>query len=87
MKKFSIEMGENGCTCSICRSVGRVTKIKWYEQDYESNKQKGKICKTLQKHTHSVWICEECMEDFRQEWFYQRIRTFLDLNSTTIQHG
>jgi len=69
MKKWSIEISEyTNCCCSICFRLGRVAKIKYYTQNYASNKRKGKICKRLQKHPHSIWICEKCMDDFRREW-------------------
>lgn len=69
MKKFTVEISEyTNCICSICHRLGRVAKLKWYTQDYASNKRKGKICKTLQKHPHSIWICEKCMNDFKSEW-------------------
>ena len=69
MKKFSVEIsGYTNCTCSVCFCQARVAKLKWYTQDYASNKRKGKICKNLQKHPHSIWICEKCMQDFKHEW-------------------
>ena len=69
MKKFSVEISEyTNCCCSVCFRSARVAKIKWYTQDYASNKRKGKICKNLQKHPHSLWICESCMQDFKKEW-------------------
>ena len=69
MKKYSIELSENtNCSCQICFRLGRVAKIQYYTQNYGSNKRKGKICKTLQKHPHSIWICEKCLNDFKSEW-------------------
>lgn len=69
MKKFTVEISEyTNCCCSICFRLGRVAKIKYYVQDYASNKRKGKICKTLQKHPRSIWVCEKCMNDFRSEF-------------------
>ena len=69
MKKFSVEISNyTNCSCNICFRVGRVAKIKYYTQDYGSNKRPGKICKRLQKHSHSIWVCEKCMEDFKSEF-------------------
>ena len=69
MKKFSVEISEHtNCCCNICFRTGRVMKIKYYVQDYASNKRKGKICKTLQKHPRSIWICEKCYNDFKSEF-------------------
>lgn len=69
MRKCEIEISEaTNCFCNICHRAGRVAKINYYTQDYASNKRKGKICKTLQKHPHSIWICEKCMYDFKSEW-------------------
>ena len=69
MKKFSVVMdGYENCCCNICFRVGKVAKIKYYIQDYGSNKRPGKVCKNLQKHPRSIWICEKCMEDFKSEW-------------------
>lgn len=69
MRKFTVEISKaTNCICNICHRDGRVAKIKYYTQDYGSNKRKGKICKTLQKHPHEIWMCEKCMEDFKSEW-------------------
>ena len=69
MKKISIEISEyTNCYCDICHRANRVAKIKYYTQDYGSNKRKGKVCKNLQKHPHSIWICEKCMDDIKSEW-------------------
>lgn len=69
MKKFRIEVSEYpNCCCNICHRLSHVAKIEYYTQDYGSNKRKGKICKKLQKHPHSIWICEKCMDDFESEW-------------------
>ena len=69
MKKFTIVVdGYDNCCCNICFRVGKVAKIKYYTHNYGSNNRPGKICKNLQKHPHSIWICQKCMEDFRSEW-------------------
>ena len=71
MKKFSIEISKaDNCFCNICHRTGRVAMISYYTQNYASNKRKGKICKTLQKHPHCIWICEKCMNDLRSEWVW-----------------
>ncbi len=70
MKKFEIhyKKATNSC-CSICFKLGKVMTVSWYTQDYRSNKRKGKICKTLQKHPHSIWICDKCLKDLRAAYF------------------
>ena len=69
MKKFSVEISKyTNCCCSICFRTGRVMKIKYYVQDYASNKRKGKICKTLQKHPRSIRRSEKCNNDFKSEY-------------------
>lgn len=69
MKKFTVVIdGYDNCCCSICFRICQVAKIEYYTQDYESNKRKGKICKNLQKHPHSIWICGKCINDFLAEW-------------------
>lgn len=70
MRKFTVEISKaTNCICNICHRDGRVAKIKYYTQDYGSNKRKGKICKTLQKHPHEIWICEKCWYDLRSAWW------------------
>lgn len=71
MRKFTVEISKaTNCCCNICFRLGRVAKISYYTQSYESNKRKGKICKRLQKHPHTIWICEKCMNDFRGEFIW-----------------
>ena len=43
--------------------------LTYYTQNYASNKRKGKICKTLQKHPHIIWVCEKCWRDLRSAWW------------------
>lgn len=79
MKKFDITFDKGACTCNIChrhyvRKAGklypqRIVKIKYYTQNYASNKIRGKICQNLQKHPHEIWICEKCLDDLRSEWW------------------
>ena len=69
MKKFTVGISKyTNCCCNICHRLNRVAKIRYYTQDYRSNKRKGKICKNLQKHPHEIWICEKCMDDLKSEW-------------------
>lgn len=69
MTKFKVEISKaTNCICDICHGGGRVAKIDYYKKNYRSNKRPGKICKTLQKHPISIWICERCMNDFKGEW-------------------
>ena len=71
MKKWDITLDRGEITCNICHrhTDMNIAKIKYYTQDYGSTKRKGKICKTLQKHPHEIWICDKCLSDFRDEWW------------------
>ena len=71
MKKFKIEYASGYVNCDICfKHEGmKIAKLEYYTQDYASNKRPGKICKTPQKHPHSIWICEKCLKELRREWW------------------
>lgn len=49
--------------CSICHGTGAKIEFEYVTRNYESAKQKGKICKNLQAHRHSFWICPTCIEN------------------------
>lgn len=71
MRKFTIQYGKGAMCCDICfkHNDKKIAKLKYYTQDYASNKRKGKICKTPQKHPHSIRICSDCLKDLRREWY------------------
>lgn len=70
MKKFEMSISDaDNCFCNICHSPMQVLKLKYYTKDYGSNNRKGKICKTLQKHPHEIWICNKCLGDLVGEWY------------------
>ena len=52
---------QNNCICSICHGTGAKIEFRYITRDYASDKQKNKICKTLQAHEHSFWICPFCL--------------------------
>lgn len=71
MKKWNLEIARGAIKCDICarHENMNIVKIKYYTQNYGSTKRKLKICKTLQKHPHEIWICDKCLSDFRDEWW------------------
>jgi RNA polymerase subunit RPABC4/transcription elongation factor Spt4 len=54
---------QDNCVCSICHGTGAKVEFRYVTRDYESARRKGKICKTLQAHEHSFWICPVCVEN------------------------
>ena len=52
---------QDNCVCSICHGTGATVEFRFVTRDYESARRKWKICKTLQAHEHSIWICPECI--------------------------
>ena len=70
MKKFSLSVSDHdNCLCNICHRPRKVLILKYYTKDYASNTRPGKICKTLQVHPHTIWVCKKCLEDLRGEWW------------------
>lgn len=63
MRNFAIDLKDDYCQCDICHEVGGVIKFRYIVRDYESDKRKGYICKTLQEHRRAVWICRDCFEE------------------------
>ena len=45
--------------CSICHGTGPIIEFRYVTRNYQSPRTK-KICKTLQEHEHSFWICTAC---------------------------
>ena len=52
---------QSNCVCSICHGNGAKIEFEYVTRNYESDRRKGKICKTLQAHGHSFWICPTCL--------------------------
>ena len=61
------KLKHDNCMCSICHGLGAKFEIGYVTRDYESDKTKGRICKRLQEHYHSFWICEPCLKNFWQK--------------------
>lgn len=53
---------QNNCVCNICHGTGAKIELRYVTRDYESARRRGKICKNLQAHGHTVWICPRCIE-------------------------
>ena len=57
------KLEQDNCVCSICHGTGAKIEFRYVTRNYESARQKGKICKELQAHEHSFWICPVCAEN------------------------
>ena len=57
---------DNGL-CSICHGTGAKIEIRYIVRNYESARVKKKICKNLQAHERSLWICPKCINNFKQK--------------------
>lgn len=53
---------QDNCVCSICHGTGAKIEFEYVTRNYGSPKTK-KICKTLQAHAHSFWICSICINN------------------------
>lgn len=51
---------QDNCICSICHGTGAKIEFRYITRNYESPRTK-KICKNLQAHEHSFWICPICL--------------------------
>ena len=72
MKKWEIDIAHGWLKCDVCGRANEdmnIAKVKYYVKNFASNKRPNKICKTLQKHPHEIWICDKCLSDFRDEWW------------------
>lgn len=56
---------QDNCCCSICHGTGAKWEFRYVTRNYQSPKTK-KICKSLQAHGHSFWICPRCLENMVQ---------------------
>ena len=54
---------QENCCCSICHGIGAKWEFRYVIRNYASPRVKGKICKTLQAHERSFWICQECLDN------------------------
>ena len=52
---------QDNCVCSICHGTGAKIEFEYVTRNYESARKKGNICKSLQAHAHSFWICPICL--------------------------
>ena len=57
---------DNG-VCSVCHGTGAKIEIRYVVRNYESAMVKKKICKNLQAHGRSLWICPKCIDNFKQK--------------------
>lgn len=58
---------QDNCVCGICHGTGAKIEFEYVTRNYESARRKGKICKTLQAHGHSFWICPTCLTNLNQK--------------------
>ncbi len=54
---------QDNCVCNICHGTGAKWKFRYVTRNYKSDRTK-RICKTLQAHEHSFWICPKCLQNF-----------------------
>lgn len=54
---------QDNCVCSICHGTGAKIEFRYVTRNYESARRKGKICKNLQAHGHSLWMCPICIDN------------------------
>lgn len=53
---------QDNCVCSVCHGTGAKIEFRYITRDYESDRVRNKICKNLQAHEHSFWICPKCLK-------------------------
>ena len=58
---------QDNALCSVCHGVGAKLEIRYVIRNYESAKVRKRICKNLQAHERSVWICPKCINAFKQK--------------------
>ena len=58
---------QDNCVCSICHGTGAKIEVRYVVRNYESARVKKKMCKNLQAHEHSIWICPKCISNFKQK--------------------
>lgn len=58
---------QDNCVCGICHGTGAKIEFGYVTRDYESAKQRGRICKNLQAHGHSFWICPTCLTNLNKK--------------------
>ena len=59
------KLEQNNCVCSVCHGSGAKIEFRYVTRNYASAK--GRICKTLQAHEHSFWICSICAENLTKK--------------------
>ena len=56
---------QDNCVCGICHGTGAKWEFRYVTRNYQSARTK-RICKTLQAHEHSVWMCPKCLQNFTE---------------------
>lgn len=56
---------QDNCVCNICHGTGAVIEFEYTVRNYQSPKTK-KICKRLQEHRRSFWICPKCINNINE---------------------
>ena len=63
---FSLRfLTQDNCVCGICHGTGAKWEFRYVTRNYQSARTK-RICKTLQAHEHSVWMCPKCLQNFTE---------------------
>ena len=74
---------QDNCVCSICHGTGAKIEFEYVTRNYESARKKGKICKTLQAHGHSFWICNICLTNLNEK--ARKITDFIKTEQETAE--
>lgn len=65
---FSVRpLTQNNCICSVCHGTGATWEFRFVTRNYASPRRKNYICKTLQEHEHSFWVCPKCLMNFTRQ--------------------
>lgn len=67
MKNFCFERTiSEYAQCDCCHKVSGVVKIHYTVRNYESKT--GRLCKKLQAHRRSYWLCRDCFGELLTEY-------------------
>lgn len=61
-------LDQENCCCSICHSIGAKIEFRYVTRNYASARRRNVICKTLQAHGHSFWICPKCLDNLKRAY-------------------
>lgn len=59
---------EDNYLCNICHGTGAKIELQYFTRNYASARRRNVICKTLQTHEHSFWICPKCLDNLKRAY-------------------